>query len=58
VEQLIGRVGRRERPSDAVLLTNTTFERNPSRAMPTARAQTFLPAGMRARQFNFGRSRR
>jgi transcription-repair coupling factor (superfamily II helicase) len=58
VEQLIGRVGRRERPSDAVLLTGTTFERNPSRAMPTARAQTFLPAGMRARQFNFGRSRR
>ncbi len=58
IEQLIGRVGRRERPSDAVLLTGTTFERNPSRAMPTARAQTFMPAGMRARQFNFGRSRR
>jgi transcription-repair coupling factor (superfamily II helicase) len=58
VEQLIGRVGRRERPSDAVLLTGTTFERNPSRAMPTARAQTFMPAGMRARQFNFGRGRK
>ena len=31
-EQLIGRVGRRERPSDAVLVTGTTFEKNPSRA--------------------------
>ena len=57
VEQLIGRVGRRERPSDAVLLTGTTFEKNPSRAMPTGRAKTFMPAGMRARQFNFGRRR-
>ena len=55
VEQLIGRVGRRERPSDAVLLTGTTFEKNPSRAMPTGRAKTFMPTGMRARQFNFGR---
>ena len=54
IEQLIGRVGRRERPSDAVLLTGTTLERNPSRAMPTARAKSFMPAGMRARQFNFG----
>jgi transcription-repair coupling factor (superfamily II helicase) len=57
IEQLIGRVGRRERPSDAVLLTGTTFERNPSRAMPTGRAKTFMPTGMRARQFNFGRRR-
>jgi transcription-repair coupling factor (superfamily II helicase) len=57
IEQLIGRVGRRERPSDAVLLTGTTFEKNPSRAMPTGRAKTFMPAGMRARQFNFGRRR-
>jgi transcription-repair coupling factor (superfamily II helicase) len=57
VEQLIGRVGRRERPSDAVLLTGTTFEKNPSRAMPTGRAKTFMPTGMRARQFNFGRRR-
>lgn len=57
-EQLIGRVGRRERPSDAVLLTGTTFEKNPSRAMaPTGRARSFMPAGMRARQFNFGRRR-
>jgi RecG-like helicase len=55
IEQLIGRVGRRERPSDAVLLTGTTLERNPSRAMPTTRAKSFMPAGMRARQFNFGR---
>jgi RecG-like helicase len=55
IEQLIGRVGRRERPSDAVLLTGTTFEKNPSRAMPTARAKSFMPPGMRARQFNFGR---
>jgi superfamily II DNA/RNA helicase len=51
IEQLIGRVGRRERPSDAVLMTGTTFEKNPSRAMPTGRAKTFMPAGMRARQF-------
>lgn len=57
IEQLIGRVGRRERPSDAVLLTGTTFEKNPSRAMPTARAKSFMPAGTRARQFNFGRRR-
>jgi ATP-dependent DNA helicase RecG len=57
VEQLIGRVGRRERPSDAVLFTGTTFERNPSRAMPTGRAKTFMPTGMRARQFTFGRRR-
>jgi transcription-repair coupling factor (superfamily II helicase) len=57
VEQLIGRVGRRERPSDAVLLTGTTFEKNPSRAMPTGRAKTFMPTGMRARQFNFGHRR-
>ena len=55
IEQLIGRVGRRERPSDAVLLTGTTFEKNPSRAMPTARAKSFMPRGTRARQFNFGR---
>ena len=58
IEQLIGRVGRRERPSDAVLLTGTTFEKNPSRAMaPTGRAKTFMPAGRRARQFDFGRRR-
>ena len=54
VEQLIGRVGRRERPSDAVLLTGTTFEKNPSRAMASPRAKSFMPPGMRARQFNFG----
>ncbi len=57
IEQLIGRVGRRERPSDAILFTGTTFERNPSRAMPTTRARTFMPTGMRARQFTFGRRR-
>jgi transcription-repair coupling factor (superfamily II helicase) len=55
-EQLIGRVGRRERPSDAVLFTGTTLERNPSRAMaPSGRAKSFMPRGTRARQFNFGR---
>ena len=57
IEQLIGRVGRRERPSDAVLLTGTTFEKNPSRAMASPRAKSFMPTGMRARQFNFGRRR-
>ncbi len=58
VEQLIGRVGRRERPSDAVLMTGTTFERNPSRAMaPSGRAKSFMPRGTRARQFDFGRRR-
>ncbi|HTW86130.1 MAG TPA: DEAD/DEAH box helicase [Candidatus Sulfotelmatobacter sp.] len=58
VEQLIGRVGRRERPSDAVLMTSTTFERNPSRAMvPSGRAKSFMPRGTRARQFDFGRRR-
>jgi transcription-repair coupling factor (superfamily II helicase) len=57
VEQLIGRVGRRERPSDAVLLTGTTFEKNPSRAMASPRAKSFMPTGMRARQFNFGHRR-
>lgn len=53
-EQLIGRVGRRERPSDAVLVTGTTFERNPSRAA-SGRAMTFMPRGMRAKNFNYGR---
>jgi transcription-repair coupling factor (superfamily II helicase) len=58
VEQLIGRVGRRERPSDAVLMTGTTFERNPSRAMaPSGRAKSFMPRGTRARQFDYGRRR-
>jgi len=57
IEQLIGRVGRRERPSDAVLLTGTTFEKNPSRAMASPRAKSFMPTGMRARQFNYGRRR-
>jgi RecG-like helicase len=58
IEQLIGRVGRRERPSDAVLLTGTTFEKNPSRAAaPSGRARTFMPRGTRARQFTFGRRR-
>ncbi len=56
VEQLIGRVGRRERPSDAVLLTDTTFEKNPSRAMgASGRAQSFRPAGMRANSLRFRR---
>lgn len=56
VEQLIGRVGRRERPSDAVLVTDTTFERNPSRAMaPSGRARSFMPRGARAGAFRFRR---
>jgi ERCC4-related helicase len=54
-EQLIGRVGRRERPSDAVLVTHTTFEKNPSRAAGGGRAMTFMPRGMRASRFNYGR---
>ena len=56
VEQLIGRVGRRERPSDAVLLVETTFEKNPSRAMgASGRALSFRPAGMRANSLKFRR---
>jgi RecG-like helicase len=55
VEQLIGRVGRREHPSDAVLITQTTFEKNPSRAMGRGRGQSFMPRGMRANQLRFRR---
>ena len=56
VEQLIGRVGRRERPSDAVLVTETTFEKNPSRAMgASGRAMTFMPPGMRSNSLRFRR---
>jgi late competence protein required for DNA uptake (superfamily II DNA/RNA helicase) len=56
IEQLIGRVGRRERPSDAVLLVETTFEKNPSRAMsPGGRAMTFMPPGMRSNSLRFRR---
>lgn len=55
VEQLIGRVGRRERPSDALLITSTTFERNPSRAVATGPRRTFMPAGMRASKLRFKR---
>jgi RecG-like helicase len=56
VEQLIGRVGRREHPSDAVLITDTTFERNPSRAMAASgRARSFMPRGARANSFRFRR---
>jgi transcription-repair coupling factor (superfamily II helicase) len=54
-EQLIGRVGRRERPSDAVLVTGTTFEKNPSRAAGGGRGLSFMPRGMRASRFNYGR---
>jgi RecG-like helicase len=57
VEQLIGRVGRRERPSDAVLVASTTFEKNPSRGMATGRAKSFMPAGMRSNQLRFTRRR-
>jgi superfamily II DNA/RNA helicase len=56
VEQLIGRVGRRERPSDAVLVIETTFEKNPSRAMgASGRAKTFMPSGMRSNSLRFRR---
>jgi transcription-repair coupling factor (superfamily II helicase) len=55
IEQLIGRVGRRERPSDAALITGTTLETNPSKAMPSGRARSFMPRGMRANQFRFRR---
>jgi transcription-repair coupling factor (superfamily II helicase) len=56
IEQLIGRVGRRERPSDAVLLVETTFEKNPSRAMgASGRAMTFMPPGMRSNSLKFRR---
>jgi len=56
IEQLIGRVGRRERPSDAVLLTETTFEKNPSRAMgASGRARSFMPTGMRSNSLRFRR---
>jgi transcription-repair coupling factor (superfamily II helicase) len=55
VEQLIGRVGRRERPSDAVLVTETTFEKNPSRAMGGGRVKTFRPKGMRKNALKFRR---
>jgi ATP-dependent helicase YprA (DUF1998 family) len=55
IEQLIGRVGRREHPSDAVLVTETTFEKNPSRAMGGGRVQTFMPRGMRSNKLRFRR---
>ncbi|MDQ6931682.1 MAG: DEAD/DEAH box helicase [Candidatus Eremiobacteraeota bacterium] len=53
VEQLIGRVGRRERPSDAVLITGTTFERNPSKAAAPGRRRSFMPTGMRSNSLRF-----
>ena len=55
IEQLIGRVGRREHPSDAVLVTDTTLERNPSRAMSSPKALSFMPRGARANSFRFRR---
>ncbi len=55
-EQLIGRVGRRERPSDAVLIAETTFEKNPSRSMTAGvRAKSFMPPGMRKNDLRFRR---
>lgn len=56
-EQLIGRVGRRERPSDAVMITSTTFERNPSRGARGGRVLSFMPRGTRASRFDYGRRR-
>jgi RecG-like helicase len=55
IEQLIGRVGRRERPSDAVLITQTTFEKNPSKSMASGRGRTFMPRGMHRNQLRFKR---
>jgi ATP-dependent DNA helicase RecG len=55
IEQLIGRVGRRDLPSDAVMITNTTLERNPSKSMPTGRARTFMPRGMHSKSLRFRR---
>jgi len=54
-EQLIGRVGRRERPSDALLITETTFEKNPSRAIGNGKVMRFRPRGMRAGALRFRR---
>jgi RecG-like helicase len=56
-EQLIGRVGRRERPSDAVMMIHTTFERNPSRSAGGGRVRSFMPRGTRASRFDYGRRR-
>ena len=56
-EQLIGRVGRRERPSDAVMMIHTTFERNPSRSAGGGRVRSFMPRGARASRFNYGQRR-
>jgi RecG-like helicase len=50
VEQLIGRVGRREHPSDAVLISGTTLERNPSRAVGTGRVRHFGGRRFKARR--------
>jgi RecG-like helicase len=55
IEQLIGRVGRRERPSDAVLIKSTTFEKNPGRSGSGGRGKSFMPRGMRANQLRFRR---
>ncbi|MDQ6826776.1 MAG: DEAD/DEAH box helicase [Candidatus Eremiobacteraeota bacterium] len=53
VEQLIGRVGRRERPSDAVLISGTTFERNPSKSAASGPRRSFMPRGMRSNSLRF-----
>lgn len=53
IEQLIGRVGRRERPSDAVLIVNTSLTGN-AHAGKTRR-MTFSPPGRRARSLKFRR---
>jgi RecG-like helicase len=55
VEQLIGRVGRRDLPSDAVMITGTTLERNPSKGMSTGRGRTFMPVGMHSKSLRFRR---
>jgi transcription-repair coupling factor (superfamily II helicase) len=55
VEQLIGRVGRRERPSDALLITGTTLEKNPSRAVSRGPRKSFMPTGMRSNSLRFRR---
>ncbi len=54
IEQLIGRVGRREHPRDAVLITETT-SRESFAGDGVAQGETFMPRGMRASTFSFRR---
>lgn len=53
IEQLIGRVGRRERPSDAVLIVKTSLTGGTHGKAP--RCRTFAPPGRRGRSLKFRR---